>query len=233
MAVVINGVLAQELVEGYSEGADILSGFVATKKYLVSWPQRFTFVHGVLGLSSTVSVGGLITISYPLAYPEIASESSNSLASCYASTVEIHPVGNPTQGTNNIAYPYCIVTVRFRAFNWSFQGIDYQQIQPLSPFIYCEQHITYSSEYITIPGTSVYWQSTGVPLSTTGDANWGFLVPQAELNISLKNCPYLPAQSTLAAFKPRSTQLRSLASIPAISCSGEPRTRRRRRPTAP
>lgn len=199
MAVTINGVLCQELVDGYSEAYDIQGGPSARKKYLCPWASRFVVAHGFLGLSSAARPGALITLNLPLPFPELAAESTNTLASMYARTVEIEGAGPPIQGANNIAFTSAIITVTYGNFPWTFAGIDYNQLDPSRPYIYAEQHIDFSAEYITVPGSNVYVNPGGgvVPLNQ----DWGFFSPIAEMSITLKQVPYLPAPAILAALQ--------------------------------
>ena len=203
MAVIINGITCQEIVHDYDEEFDIMGGPSAVKKYLCPWADRFTVAHGFLGLSSASSPGALIRLLLPLPYPELAAESTNTLASMYARNVKIQGVGLPFQGANNIAFPNAVVTVTYGNFPWTFQGIDYNQLDPTRPYIYAEQHIDFSSEWITVPGTSVYVKpaATIIPLNQAGQATWGFFSPLAEMTITLKQVPYLPAPATLNALQ--------------------------------
>lgn len=197
MAVTINGIVCQELVQDYRETADIQAGFGATKSYLCSWANRFKVAHGFLGLSTTALPGGTITLTIPLPYPELAAESTNLLASCYARAVDIRGVGSPTQGASNISYNYAVVTVTFGPFPWTFSGNDFMQLDPTRPYIWAEQHFTYSDEYITVPKTAAFFKTGTKPL----DADWGFLSPKLEMSITLKNVPYLPAPAVLFALQ--------------------------------
>ncbi len=197
MAVVIAGITCEELVDGYTEAYDIMGGPSARKGYLCPWADRFTVAHGFLGLNSVPLPGGLITLRLPLPFPELAAESTNLLASMYARRVEIMGSGSPVQGASNIAFFRAKIYVIFGSFPWTFSGIDYFQLDPLHPYAYAEQHIDYSAEYITVPGKSVYYKSSGKKL----DQDWGFFSPIADMSISLKNFPYLPAPTILNALQ--------------------------------
>jgi hypothetical protein len=199
MAVAIAGIICQELVADYRETYDIQSGPNCTKSYLCPWANRFTVAHGFLGLSSTVSIGGLITLSLPLPYPELASESSYALASMYARTVEIQGVGSPVQGGGNIAFTSAIVRVTFGPFPWSFSGVDYMQLDPTRPYVWAEQHLAYSSEVITVPGRKVFFGSSGGTKRL--DQDWGFTSPKIDMTITCKSMPYLPAPAVLYAIQ--------------------------------
>jgi hypothetical protein len=196
MSVVIAGITCQEVVHDYEEQYDVMQGPTAVKKYLVpNWSDRFTVIHGILGLSSVPLPGGLITLKLPMPFPELAAESTNALASMYARNVVCKGVGPPVQGANNIAFTSALITVNFGPYPWTFQGIDYMQIDPLNPYIWIEQHISFASEWITVPGTQVFFLSSGKPVGQS----YGFKSPQASLTLTLKNIPYLPAQQIITA----------------------------------
>lgn len=209
MAVFINGILCQELVDGYTESYDIQGGPGAVKGYLCNWADRFTVVHGILGLASVPLPGGLITLKLPLPYPELAAESTNLLASMYARTCAVFGVGPPVQGANNIAFPAARIYVTFGSFPWTFAGIDFMQLDPTRPLIYAEQHIAFSDEFITIPGKSVFFKTTPARL----DQPYGFFSPLADMTITLKQVPYLPAPAILAALQA------PINSVPFLGCA--------------
>jgi hypothetical protein len=201
MAVTIAGVRCEELVADYGEDYDIMGGPSAQKLYLCPWANRFTVAHGFLGLSSSPLPGGLITLNLPLPFPELGAESSSLLASMYAKRVSIRGVGAPFQGANNIAFPSAVVTVQFGNFPWTFQGIDPNQLDPTKPYIFAEQHIDFSNEFITVSqqdgGAFVNPGGGAVPLRQ----DWGFFSPLAVMSITLKNVPYLLAPQTLNALQ--------------------------------
>lgn len=197
MAVVIGGVTCQELVDGYTESYELTGGPGARKGYLCPWASRFAVVHGILGLSSTPAVGGLITLNVPMAFPELAAESTNSLASMYAKNVEVYGVGSPVQGTSNIAFTSAKVYVTFGYMPWTFTGVDYLQLDPSHPYIWAEQNIDTAGEYITVPGSNVFVNPGGGVVALNQD--WGFFSPLADMSITLKNVPYLPIAADLAA----------------------------------
>jgi hypothetical protein len=207
MAIYIGGKLCQELVADYREGYDIMQGPSAQKKYLCNWADRFAVAHGFLGLSSVPLPGGLISLNLPLPFPELAQEATSSLASMYAKTVEIEGVGTPYQGQYNIAFTSAIVTVTFGNFPWTFQGIDYFQLDQgqaggppnPTPYVYAEQHISRAGEWITVPGKNVYVNPGGAP--THLDQDWGFWNPLADLSITLKQVPYLPSGVAMLALQ--------------------------------
>ncbi len=204
MAVTINGIVCQELVDGYTENYDIVGGPACRKGYLCNWSDRFTVIHGILGLSSTSSLGGLITLKVPLAYPELAAESTNALASQYARSCEVYGVGPPVQGASNISFTKARIYVTFGPYPWSFTGLDYFQLDPLHPYIWIEQHIDFSAEFITVPGSSVYVNPGGggrIALDAAGQSDWGFFSPLMDMTLTLKNIPYLPTAAILGAMQ--------------------------------
>lgn len=203
MAVTIAGITCQECVADYNESYDVIQGPAAQKVYLCPWANRFTVIHGILGLSSSPLPGGLITLKLPMAYPELAAESTNLLASMYARNVVCTGVGPPVQGTSNIAFTDARIVVAFGNFPWTFEGIDYNQLDPTKPYIYIEQHIDFSAEWITVPGSSVYVTpaATTIPLNQAGQGQWGFFSPTATMTLTMKQVPYLPAPAVLNALQ--------------------------------
>ena len=190
---VINGVTCEELVADQLEEFDILGGPSQTKGFLVPWAQRFQAAQGLLGLSVSTSIGGLITFNNPYQYPEMATS--------YASHVAIKGVGPPTQGPIQFAFAQAKLAVTFSCHPWSFAGLSANafnsQIDPEHPYIYAEQSLDFGSEWITVPGKSVYWKSSGLPLGQ--DTPWGFRSPIIHMRISIKYMPYIPAAAIIAA----------------------------------
>ncbi len=196
MAVTINGVFCNEEVNDNNENFDILSGPQATKVYLCDWNQRWRVVVGLLGFNSSVSIGGAITLNLPMRYPDF----QQTAVSLYAANVAVQGFGSPYQNTFSVGYTAARLTVNFRSFPWSFQGINQNdfnnQIDPAHPYIYAEQSMSFTNEFITVPGTSVFWLSSGKKL---GNRNWGYRSPITNFNISLKYVPYIPAAAIIAA----------------------------------
>ncbi len=196
MAILINGVLCNEEVNGNSENFDILQGPQATKVYLTDWNLRWRVVVGLLGLNSAVTIGGGITINLPMRYPDF----QQTAISLYAANISVEGIGSPYQNTYSVGYTAARLTVNFRSFPWSFQGIQQNdfnnQIDPAHPYLYAEQNLSFTSEFVTVPGTSVYWSSSGKKL---GNRNWGFRSPIINASIGLKNVPYIPAAAILQA----------------------------------
>ena len=122
----IGPIVAQEIVEGYEESVDLQTGPRARKGFLVPWVDRFWVTIGLLGLSRTTSIGGLITLETPLQHPE--------LTTTYAHTVEIQGVGAPFQGPNQIAYDKCILWVNYQTLPWCVSAIYTNQSRPAGSF---------------------------------------------------------------------------------------------------
>jgi hypothetical protein len=230
MAVTIAGITCEELVADYAEEYDIMGGPSAVKKYLCPWANRFTVAHGFLGLSSAPLPGGLITLNLPLPFPELAAESTSLLASMYARNVAIQGVGSPFQGPNNIAFTSAIVTVTFGNFPWTFAGIDYNQLDPTRPYIFAEQHIDFSNEFITVPqssGGAFVNPGTGrIPLNQ----DWGFFSPLADMTITLKQVPYLLAPQTLNALQAPINSVAYLGCAPGFLMFGGGQDHRTKNP---
>lgn len=189
MAITINGVVCQELVEAFGESFDLTQGPSARKGFLCPWANRYAVATGLLGLSNTTHVGGLITLQTPLQYPE--------RTTMYAHQIEIRGVGTPTQGTAQLQWTNAVVSVTYQCLPWSFAGIDYMQLDPTHPYIYAEQNMSFSSEFITVPGKGVKFVTSGKPL----DQDWGFMSPKLDMQITLKYVPYLPVVAILAALQ--------------------------------
>ena len=198
MGVTVGGVYLDELVNDYTESYDIQGGPSCRKGYICDWPLRFKAAHGFLGLSTVPALGGLINLVVPRPFPELSLETSNAVGSMFARTVEIRGAGPPTQGSAASQWVKAILYVTYGPFPWTFDGIDYMQLDPARPYVWCEQHFTYSSEYITIPKAKVFYKSNPTtPLA----ADWGFTSPKLDMSITLKNIPYLPAQGVLNALQ--------------------------------
>lgn len=192
--VTIGGIPAYELVADFREGYDLLGGPTARKGYLVNWYDRQTFAKGLLGLSNTTSVGGLISLQTPYPYPE--------LSTMYATSIEIIPVGNPIQGTRQIAWPAAKVYANFACLPWSFSGIEsptdvYQNIDPATPLVWCEQTMTTSTEYMSIPTVGLVTAAGNL----LQDTHWEMPIFRADLSITFLRMPYYPAQQLLTAGK--------------------------------
>jgi hypothetical protein len=88
------------------------------------------------------------------------------------------------------------VWASYGALPWSFAALGYQQIDPTHPYIWAEQSISFTSEWITVPGTNVFYSGTGKQLL---DQDWGFRSPIMNFTVSLKNVPYMPTTAALTA----------------------------------
>lgn len=189
MAIEINGVLCEELVRDLSESYDLQRGPSMKKGFLCPWADRFLVAQGLLGLSTTVSVGGVITFQTPTTYPE--------LGTAFVHAIDVEPAGAPVQGSPQIAFSHAIVWAQYHSMQWSWSGLDYMQIDPATPFVYAKQNIKFSTETITVPGKNAWLKSTGKVLGL----DYGFPVAVAELEITLIRVPYLPSQQILASLQ--------------------------------
>lgn len=177
-------VVAQEIVDGYEESVHLQYGPRARKGYLVPWSQRFWVAIGFLGLARTTSIGGVITFSTPLQHPE--------LTTCYAHSVDIQGVGSPIQGSRQLAYDQCIVWVNYETLPWSFSPNS--QINPNQPVVFAEQKIASSVDAMTLPGYGLYWAKTG---SVAQMQSFQYRMAVIDIEISLKNFPYMPSPAAL------------------------------------
>lgn len=185
MSITINGVVCEELVQNYGEAAD-MRGVSSRKGYLCDWTDRFKVAKGLLGYNTTTSVGGTITIIAPSAHPE--------LLNCYCTAVEFEPVGTPSQGAYQIAFPKCKVWGIYGSLNFTWGVPDpYMNIDPSTPFIYAEQELDIGTEVITIPGSKLKYSGGGVL-----EQDYGLKLTLMDLKITLHRVPYLPGQAILA-----------------------------------
>lgn len=178
MAITINGITCEEIVAGFSEQVDITQGPSARKGFLCDWADRYAVAQGLLGLASATSIGGSITLLAPAQYPEIPTT--------FCRTVEIQPVGSPTQGPIQLQYPKCIVWANYTTMPWTFQA--FTQLNAANPFTFAEQSISSSVEWITIPGIATRWAGT---TRSTGQ-DYGIRVALVDLQITIHFMPYLP-----------------------------------------
>lgn len=188
MAFNINGIVCQEIVQGYTEEADVLEGLSSRKGYLCAWVDRFTVAKGLLGLSSTTKAEGAITIYAPSPHPE--------LHPCYCRRVSFEPKGSPTKGSYQMTFPQCIVWAEYGSMPWNFQQLDnpYQQIDPASPYVYAEQRMSSSYEMLQLPGSGCVWATGGLSLQQPATLR----ICYVEIEISIKQLPYMPMKSVYA-----------------------------------
>lgn len=183
MAIVINGVVCQELVNGYTEGVNIQQGPFARKGFLCPWANRFQVAIGLLGLANTTGIGGVITLEFPAQHPE--------LPTTFAHSVDIQGVGSPTEGTKQLQFPNAIIWCNYQTMPWTFQ--PFQQIDPSTPFVYAEQRLSSSLEYIQIPGAAATWSTTGFPLQQ----EFSYRTVLIDMQITIRNMPYMPSPASL------------------------------------
>ncbi len=190
--IVINGINCEELVANFSEGYGLLDGPTAQKGFLCPWGDRHTVAKGLLGLSATTHIGEL-TLHTPLQYPE--------LSTMYAHDINIQGVGFPQEGTNGVmAFYRAIVSVNYQSLPWSFEGLDYQNsyannIDPITPMIYCRQTMDIIASNIGIPGSGMKFKTSGKPLNK----DWKMIICEVELSLQFIRVPYLPAQQVIIA----------------------------------
>lgn len=197
MAVTINGVLCQEAVNDNNESFDIISGPQATKVFECDWNSRWQVITGLLGLNSAVAIGGLITLKVPLRYPDF----QQTAVSLYAASLAVQGIGSPYQNTYSVGYTIARITVNYRSFPWSFEALgqnDFNnQIDPTHPYIYAEQNLSFTGESITVAGSQVKFETSGLLLGS--DNPWGFVSPIVNMAISIKYVPYIPAAEIISA----------------------------------
>ncbi len=185
MAITIGGVLCEEVVADFGERFHLIDGPSADKAFLCAWGDRYTVAKGILGLNTAVHVGSFITIRVPMQYPEIPY--------MYAYQIAIKGVGPPYGSSPQFAFPYAVVMVNYKCTPWSFQGIDdpggQNQIDPATPYVYAEQTLSSSAEWLTVPGKSTKFKTSG---NVTG-SDYGFRLALVDLSITLHRLPYLPA----------------------------------------
>ena len=187
MAITIGGIVCQERVHNFKEEASLQDGFRARKGFICGWADRFTVARGLLGLSSSVTIGGAITINAPAAYPE------PNIAG-YCQSIEIEPLGKPTQGTNQIQWENACVWANYGVTKWAFQGVDYGgQIDPGTPFVFAEQQLSSSCEWITLPGAGCKWVTGGKALQQGG----GMRISLVNMSITLHQMPYMPTLASV------------------------------------
>lgn len=187
--IVINGIECQEIVRDLEERYDLLRGPSMKKGFLCNWADRFKVAQGLLGLSTTVKIGGFITFETPLTYPE--------LGTAFVHAIDVEPVGPPIQGAAQIAYSNAIVWARYHSMPWTWSGTDFMQINPATPFVYAKQNIKFSTETVTVPGKNAWLKTTGKVLGI----DYGIPIAVAELEITLIRVPYLPSQAILQALQ--------------------------------
>lgn len=185
MPITVNGIVCEEIVDGFEENFDIIQGPAARKGFLCDWTDRYKVVVGLLGLSHATSIGGGITLNTPAQYPEIATT--------YAHRISVQPVGPPFQGPVQIAWPKCIVWAEYRTAPWSFQ--PFNQIDGGTPFIFAEQRLSSSSEMLQIPGAGCKWATSGLYLTQPA----GIRLVLIEMEITIKELPYMPSPEVFAA----------------------------------
>lgn len=181
MAITINGVRCEELVDGYGEELDD-QGPRGSKYYLCEWQDRYTLANGLLGL---VSVSGGSTISFTVPYPH--PESPN----MFVGSVRIKGVGRPGQGSRNLEFPKAVVMVDFGRPKYNFSSTQdpsgTHSIDPSTALVYATQEIDEGGEFVTLPGSALVFDS-GVKIQEDGS----LFVPHDEIVITFHKFPYFP-----------------------------------------
>ena len=185
--VTINGIPCFELVQQLQEEFHFGQGVSANKAYLCDWGSRLLVAQGLLGLATTTSVGGGITLATGLPYPD--------LPTIYAHDIVIHGVGPPYQGARNVAYPSALIVCTFQNYPWSFSGIDYMQLDPTNPIVYAKQSMDMTVQYISVPGRLLKFATSG---NSFGGV-YSFACPIIQMTIELIRVPYLPSQQVLTS----------------------------------
>jgi hypothetical protein len=189
MSVTINGVVAEEIVEGLEEGIDD-NGPYAEKKWLCAWADRYALANGFLGLvTHTGGQNGSVQLARPLTYPE----SQN----MFARTVKIEGKGKPTQGTRQLQYTQAIVSVSYGVPTWQAIPNPDMSIDPDTPFVYATQKISFGRELVPVPNSSL-WLANGERLD---DVPYSAPHPYAVFNITLQRVPFLPAFAIWTAMR--------------------------------
>lgn len=189
MATTINGVVCQELREGFEEGIHE-QGPVATKKYLCNWADRYAVANGLLGLvSNTGGAAGATTLTSPARYPE----SPN----MFAREISIEGRGKATQGPLQIQFAQAVITVNYAVPQYNVLPHPESSLDPTAPYIYATQEIDFSREFVTVEKSSVTL-ANGHRLP---DLPFSFPLVQAVMTIQLHRVPFLPAAQIIEAMK--------------------------------
>lgn len=182
MSVTINGIACEERVKNYAESAETGVGVSSRKGYLCNWTDRFTVAKGLLGYTQAAGKGGPVTITVGAAHPE--------LQYCFVRSVEFEPHGKPTIGQHQTVWDKCTVWASYgpaRNVQWGATGFG----DGTHGFIYAQQKISTSSEYITVPGRRAKFNDAS---NETIKTEVGFKIGLAEIEITLNDIPYMPDQ---------------------------------------
>jgi hypothetical protein len=185
LSLIINGVECEEIVKGYSEGAD--PSVASTKQFLCAWADRYRLGNGLLGFATATSIGpdGRVNFTPPNRHPEL---------NIYSKSIHITGVGRPSQGPKQLAFASAIVEVDYGQLDWAALPEDdpdgAQSIDPDNKFLYCTQEIDYSSEYVTVPGSALKYGPTGStkPFNT----DMPIKIQMVEMSLMFHKLPYLP-----------------------------------------
>lgn len=191
MSVIIGGVSCEEIArkDGLREHADVIAGFSARKGYFVpSWGDRYKVINGLLGLSNAQKIGNQITLYTPASYPEVPG--------VYAHSVEVEPVGSPSQGARQVQWPSCIIWVEYSRL--PFFANTMNQLDPTHPQVFATQRISISTEYVTIPTLNLQFVTSGNLLSSENgqDPHYAFPMSIMEYELTYHQIPWLPSFQT-------------------------------------
>lgn len=187
MAFTLGGVLCDEISAGYTEAADLGSGVTSTKGFLCDWDDRFKVGRALLGYTSSAgkgkatSPGAAITFFYPAAHPE--------LYNCFVQSIRFEGVGAPRQAPYQGGFTKCIVWANFGTMRFNPLGLAQNSFGDGNHgFIYAEQKMSSSAEYVTVPEKYTKFKTSGK--KTGGDQ--GIRLALIQLEITLHALPYMP-----------------------------------------
>lgn len=193
MAIVINGVIAAEIIEGYGEGAG-REGLNSTKRYLTTWADRIAFANGMLGAAS-VNAGPYGTINFipPVTHPEHVR--------MVASSVSIQGQGNPRQGAKQLEFDWAVHTVSYGIMPWNGNDANMVAIAPggggsggdlgnPTSFTYASMRMSFGAEYLVIGR-----ENSKLKFATSGkkiDQDYPIPISILHLSITFHKVPFLP-----------------------------------------
>jgi hypothetical protein len=187
MAIVINGILCDEIVTALDESVDFKDGPAARKGYICNWADRWAVAKGLLGFNRTTTILGRITVNLPHPYPDFPY--------MYAHTIDIEPKGSPIQGTGSSQWVKAIVWANYKCTPWTFGGIDgsdpgqQNQFPSSGGYIYAEQQMNSSAEWATVPGVAGQFKTSGKLVGQ----DIGIRLCLIDCIITFHRVPYLPA----------------------------------------
>lgn len=184
MSVILGGVSCEELVDNYNEFADIGQGTGSRKGYLCDWDQRYAVAQGLLGYTRTSTAGGAISLYLPHKHPQ--------LYNCYCSRVEFEPVGEPSRGPWQVAWTKCKVWASFESARFNLSTLTGFGDKG---FVYAEQRMSASCEYVTIPRAFTRFKTTNKPTKF----DLGIRLALVDIEITLHQMPYMPSTAVFSS----------------------------------